>query len=76
MEHVVLFGRVTTGIAGEIILDIAKQVLNEKFKNVAPKVQLHLPVVQKMDANISREFGQAIAAAYLSSMKSKVKHKT
>jgi len=70
MEHVVLFGRVTTGIAGEIILNIARQVLNETFKNVAQKVQLHLPIVQKRDVNLSREFGQAIAAAYLSGMKS------
>ena len=70
MEHIVLFGRVTTGVAGEIILKIARQVLNEQFKNVAQKVQLHLPVVQKMDATLNREFGQAIAAAYLSGMKS------
>jgi len=73
MEHVVLFGRVTTGIAGEIILSKAKQALNDKFNDVAQKVKLHLPISPKMDVNLNREFGQAIAAAYFSSLKSKMK---
>lgn len=69
MEHVVLFGRVTTGIAGEILFSRAKQVLENKFNDFAGKIQLHLPTTHKMNANISREFGQAIAAAYLSSIR-------
>ena len=75
MEHVVLFGRVTTGIAGEIILSKANQVLNERFNDIAQKVQLHLPVAQKADMNLNREFGQAIAAAYFSSMRSNMTSK-
>ena len=73
MEHVVLFGRVTTGIAGEIILSKANQVLNKKFSDIAEKVQLHLPVAQKGDVNLNREFGQAIAAAYFSGLRSEAR---
>ncbi|MFQ6040037.1 MAG: ROK family protein [Candidatus Poribacteria bacterium] len=73
MRHVALFGRVTTGIAGEIILSKANRVLNEKFNDIAQKVRLHLPVAQKADVNLNREFGQAIAAAYLSSMRSEAR---
>jgi predicted NBD/HSP70 family sugar kinase len=78
MENVVLFGRVTTGMAGEIILNRARQVLNDKFSDIAQKVKLHLPItpksdIRKSDAALNREFGQAIAAAYLSSMKASAK---
>lgn len=67
MQHVVLFGRVTSGIAGEILFNRAKQVLQAKFPDVTLKVQLHLPTSDDTDTDLNREFGQAIAAAYLSS---------
>jgi len=65
MEHIVLFGRVTTGLAGEVLFNRANEVLKAEFSDVAQKVQLHLPVVHDADANLNREFGQAVAAAYL-----------
>lgn len=69
MQNVVIFGRVTSGVAGEIILKNAEQELERKFPEIASKVKIYLPSTPPgRDAEVSREFGQAIAAAYFSSM--------
>jgi len=67
MQNVVIFGRVTSGLAGEIILKNANQDLMQKFPEIASKVKIHLPsTLSEEDADVNREFGQAIAAAYFS----------
>lgn len=69
MQNVVIFGRVTSGVAGEIILRNANQELEYRFPEIASKVKIHLPSTSsERDVNLEREFGQAMAAAYFSSM--------
>lgn len=66
MEHVVLFGRVASGESGEWILEKANETLGNEFPEC--DVQVHLPTTPPgKDPAVTREFGQAIAAAYLSS---------
>jgi len=57
-QHMLILGRVTTGIGGEIILSKARDVLESQFPELAT-VRLHVP-----DEN-SRRVGQAVAAASL-----------
>lgn len=59
LKHVLLLGRVTSGEGGEIMLDVARKVLNENYPEVAELLQLHTPD----EAN--KRHGQAIAAASL-----------
>ncbi len=59
IEHILLMGRVTSGIGGEIIVDMAKKVLKEEYPDVYAKVNLSLPDEK------SRRVGQSIAAASL-----------
>ncbi len=68
MDRVVLFGRVASGLSGEWILASAEETLMREFPQ--NKVQLYLPYTpEDKDPAVTREFGQAIAAAYLSSMR-------
>jgi len=57
--NVLILGRVTSGRGGEIILQKAKEILNQEFPELAAKVTLHVPDEQ------SRRVGQAVAAASL-----------
>lgn len=58
-EHVLVLGRVTTGEGGAILLDTAKEVLEQQYPDLAGRMQLHLPDEK------SRRVGQAVAAASL-----------
>jgi len=59
MAHVLILGRVTSGGAGPIILEKAKEVLRAEFPALSSGLSLHLP-----DEEI-RRVGQAVAAASL-----------
>lgn len=59
IETVLILGRVTSGEGGQIILQKAKQVLEEEFPGLASKITLNLP------DESSRRVGQSIAAASL-----------
>lgn len=59
IEHILLMGRVTSGIGGAIIVDMANKVLKEEYPDVYAKVNLSLPDEK------SRRVGQSIAAASL-----------
>ena len=61
--NVLILGRVTSGRGGEIILQKAKEILNQEFPELAAKVTLHVPDEQ------SRRVGQAVAAASLPEIK-------
>jgi predicted NBD/HSP70 family sugar kinase len=56
---VLVLGRVTLGEGGQIVLQKAKQVLDEEFQELSSNVALHLP------DESSRRAGQSIAAASL-----------
>lgn len=59
MRHMLVLGRVTTGVGGDIVLDKAREVLKTEFPEVAEQVRLHVPDEK------SRRIGQAVAAASL-----------
>lgn len=59
LRHVLILGRVTSGVGGGILLQKAREVLKAEFPNLARQVQLHLP------DESSRRVGQAVAAASL-----------
>jgi predicted NBD/HSP70 family sugar kinase len=59
LRHVLVLGRVTTGLGGEIILNEARAVLQGVFPDVAGRLQLHTPDEK------NKRHGQAIAAASL-----------
>jgi predicted NBD/HSP70 family sugar kinase len=59
IKHVLILGRVTSGEGGNIILELAKKVLETEFPELAAKIKLHLP------DESSRRVGQSIAAASL-----------
>jgi len=59
IQHILLLGRVTTGIGGEIIKEAAENILKTTFPDLTGKVIIHLP-----DEKTKRH-GQAVAAASL-----------
>lgn len=59
MGHVLILGRCTSGRGGQIILEGAKQVIQNEFPELAQSINLHLP------DEMSRRVGQSIAAASL-----------
>ena len=59
LEHVLILGRVTSGLGGDVILERAKACLHAYYPEVAQSVQLHIP-----DEKMKRH-GQAVAAASL-----------
>ncbi len=63
LKHVLILGRVTSGAGGEIILNVAREVLKNEFPELANGITLHLP-----DEN-DRRVGQAIAAASLPALR-------
>jgi predicted NBD/HSP70 family sugar kinase len=59
LKHILVLGRVTTGEGGEILVDVAKKVLEVEFPKLAGQVNIALPDEK------SRRVGQSIAAASL-----------
>ena len=59
INHVLILGRCTSGVGGNMLLEGAKEVLAAEFPELLHKIQLHLP-----DENI-RRVGQSFAAASL-----------
>ena len=57
MKHVLLMGRVVSGEGGDIVLDVAKNVLKDEYPEI--KINLQLPDEK------SRRVGQSVAAASL-----------
>lgn len=61
--HLMLLGRVTSGLGGEIIVETAKQVLRTEFPEFAEKINLFMPDEK------ARRVGQSVAAASLPELK-------
>ena len=59
MKHVLILGRVTTGLGGEIILQKALEVLRLEFTDLWQRISIALP------DESNRRVGQSIAAASL-----------
>lgn len=59
IRHLLILGRVSSGIGGTIILDKANEVLSIEFPEIAEQLELHLPDEK------TRRVGQAVAAASL-----------
>jgi len=59
ISHILILGRVTSGIGGVLILENAQKVLNDSFAELAEKIHVTLPDEK------SRRVGQSIAAASL-----------
>ncbi|MFA6309187.1 MAG: ROK family protein [Clostridia bacterium] len=63
IKHALILGRVTSGEAGDIILEKAYEVLNKEFPEIAKKVNMILP------DESNKRVGQSIAAASLPKIK-------
>ncbi len=63
IQVVMILGRVTSGKGGEIMLDVAKDILADEFPELASTIEIVLP-----DEN-NRRVGQSIAAASLPEIK-------
>jgi len=59
MEHILLLGRCTSGIGGQMIQEAATEVLEKEFPEIGDRITIHLPDEK------SRRVGQSIAAASL-----------
>lgn len=59
LKHLLILGRVTTGVGGDVMIERANQVLAAEFPELAAKVHLALPDEK------ARRVGQSIAAASL-----------
>ncbi|HTH49677.1 MAG TPA: ROK family protein, partial [Candidatus Limnocylindria bacterium] len=58
-EHVLVLGRVTSGVGGDVILDAARRVLKAEFPELFERVRFHTPDEK------DKRHGQAVAAASL-----------
>ncbi len=63
VRHVLILGRVTSGAGGDLILAVAKKVLNAEFPELAARIAFHIPDEK------DKRHGQAIAAASLPELK-------
>jgi predicted NBD/HSP70 family sugar kinase len=59
LKHVLVLGRVTSGVCGELIVQKAREALHAEDPALAEQVKLHLP------DEAQRRVGQSIAAASL-----------
>lgn len=59
IKHLLILGRVTSGEGGNIILNMAKKVLDLEFPELSSIINLHIP------DESDRRIGQAVAAASL-----------
>jgi len=64
-RHVLILGRVTSNLSGELIIKWAKEVLKKEFKSLYDTINIQLPDEK------SRRVGQSIAAASLPKIKEK-----
>ena len=58
-DHILVLGRVTTGVGGDLVLDKAREVLAKEFPEVFQRISIHVPDEK------TRRVGQAVAAASL-----------
>lgn len=65
VRNLLVLGRVLSGEGGDIILQVARQVLKEEFPALAEKLRFHIPDEKE------KRHGQAIAAASLPSLEEK-----
>lgn len=63
IKHVLVLGRVTSSIGGELIIKMTKEVLKQEFKSLYKQINIQLPDEK------SRRVGQSIAAASLPKIK-------
>lgn len=63
LSHVLILGRVTSGISGTLIVERAKEVIAEEFPEISKDLRIHLP------EETGRRLGQAIVAASLPVLK-------
>lgn len=59
LENVLILGRVTSGLGGDVILDCAREVLKLEFPDLAGRIHFHVPDEKQ------KRHGQAVAAASL-----------
>jgi predicted NBD/HSP70 family sugar kinase len=59
LKHILVLGRVTTGEGGDVLVGVARKVLDAEFPQIAERVRIALPDEK------SRRVGQSIAAASL-----------
>ena len=59
LENVLILGRVTSGQGGDIIIETAKDVLQQEFPELSGKISFHIPDEKQ------KRHGQAVAAASL-----------
>lgn len=59
IKHILLLGRVMSGEGGNIIIKVARQVLESEYPELFEKIKLHLPDEK------SRRVGQSVVAASL-----------
>ncbi len=59
IRHLLLLGRVLTGKGGDRIIEVAEQVLQDEFPELAEKIKVHTP------SEAEKRHGQAVAAASL-----------
>lgn len=64
IRNLLVLGRVLTGVGGDRILDVARQVLRAEFPEVAGRLHFHIPDEKE------KRHGQAIAAASLPAIRS------
>ena len=63
VHHMIVLGRVMSGIGGSIILDTCLRILAEEYPELAKKVRVMLPDEK------TRRVGQSVAAASLPELK-------
>lgn len=63
IKHVLIMGRVTSGVGGVILLKKAQEVLDTEFPELTNQIKLHIP------DESSRRVGQSVAAASLPKLK-------
>jgi predicted NBD/HSP70 family sugar kinase len=61
-RNLLVLGRVMTGVGGDRILELGRQVLRDEFPELAERVRFHIPDEKE------KRHGQAIAAASLPSI--------
>jgi predicted NBD/HSP70 family sugar kinase len=64
LENILMLGRVTSGPGGDIIIAVAKNVLQVEFPELADQVSFHIPDEKE------KRHGQAVAAASLPKLSS------
>jgi predicted NBD/HSP70 family sugar kinase len=66
-RNLLVLGRVMTGVGGDRILEVGRQVLRDEFPELAERVRFHIPDEKE------KRHGQAIAAASLPAIPSQEK---